>query len=118
MRKSKSKEMKKLTSRMEWYFDEVPDSKSTERHVREQETNRNKTLAPLMNYYFDEITEKESIRCPVTGSKATIEIVRKASLDNSLFLDVTYCSIFWLYSYLQHTMLEMHKSSETLSKVR
>jgi hypothetical protein len=94
MRKLKLKKRNTLTSRMEWHFDEAPEQESTERHITEKETNKNRVLAPHMDYYFDEITEKESIRCPVTGGKATVEVVRKASMDDMPFVDVAYCSIF------------------------
>jgi hypothetical protein len=94
MRKLKPKERNMLTSRMEWYFDEVPEQESTERRITKKEANKDRILAPRMDYYFDEIAEKESIRCPVTGRKATVEIVRKASMDDTPFVDVAYCSIF------------------------
>ncbi len=94
MRKLKSKERNMLTSHMGWYFDEVPEQESIVPYVAGREKNKNKKPSPHMNYYFDEISEKESIRCPVTGRKATIEIVRKASIDNTPFVDVAYCSIF------------------------
>ncbi len=94
MRNLKSKERNMLTSHMEWYFDETPEQESTGPDVTGKEKNKNKKLSPNMTYYFDEISEKESVRCPVAGRKATIEIIRKASIDNSPFVDVAYCSIF------------------------
>ncbi len=62
--------------------------------MREQKSKERNMLASRMEWYFDEITEKESIRCPVTGRKATVEVVRKASTGDTLFVDVAYCSIF------------------------
>lgn len=94
MKRLKSLEKNTSTSRMEWYFNEVTEKKSTGHSATGKGTKEKSTLAPHMEYYFDEITEKKYIRCPITGRKANLEVVRSASSDHTPFVDVAYCSIF------------------------
>ena len=79
---------------MDWYFDEVPKKRHGKKHAAKEEIKERKELAPHMEYYMDEIAEEEHIRCPVTGLKADIEVIRRAGIDDTPFVDVTYCSIF------------------------
>ena len=94
MKRIKSKERNALTSRMEWYFDEATEKKTTGHSETEKRLKERSKLAPHMEYYFDEITDRKYIRCPLTGRKATIEVIRSASRDDTPFIDVAYCSIF------------------------
>lgn len=94
MKKLKSKKKNILTSRMEWYFDEVPEQEPRGRSVTGKGTKERSSLTPHMDYHFDEITEEKSVRCPITGRKATVEAIRRASRDDTPFVDVAYCSIF------------------------
>lgn len=79
---------------MDWYFDEVTKKKPRRRHPAKEEIKERDTLAPHMEWSLDEIAEEEHIRCPVTGRKADIEVIRRAGIDDTPFVDVTYCSIF------------------------
>lgn len=53
-----------------------------------------KEFSPHMEWFFDEISEKHSFTCPVTGKKVSAEFIRKAGLDETPLVDITYCSIF------------------------
>ncbi len=80
--------------RMEWYFDEVPKPKLSKRLVKEKELKERLQPCPHMEWYFDEIMQEGKITCPITGSKATVEVIRSATRDDTPFVDVAYCSIF------------------------
>lgn len=71
---------------MEWYFDDVTEKKSTGHSDTEKRLKERGTLSPHMEYYFDEITDRKYIRCPVTGRKATIEVIKSASRDHAPFV--------------------------------
>jgi hypothetical protein len=94
MRKLKLQERSVVTPRMEWYFDEVPKQNASKNPIKGKGKPERNELFPHMEYYFDEITEQSSINCPITGRRATIEVVRSASRDDTPFVDVAYCSIF------------------------
>ena len=94
MRKLKLEERSVLTPRMEWYYDEVPKQSTSKNPFEGKGKPERNELSPHMEYYFDEITEQKSINCPVTGGRATVEVLRNASRDDTPFVDVAYCSIF------------------------
>ena len=79
---------------MDLYFDEVPKKKPGKKHAAKGNIEKRKALAPYMNYYMDEIAEEEHIGCPVTGRKAHVEVIRRADIGDTPFVDVTYCSVF------------------------
>jgi hypothetical protein len=100
--RKEGKKMKKLQKgegyitypRMDWYYDEVDLKKHLKHPDNEKHLDENGSLNPHMEYYFDEISEKKYIRCPITSTKATVEVIRRASRDDTPFVDVAYCSIF------------------------
>jgi hypothetical protein len=94
MKRLKPKERNVSTPRMDWYYDKVMEKKPIKHPSIEKHSEEKSTLTPYMEYYFDEISEKKYIRCPVTGRKASVEVIRAASRDNTPFVDVAYCSIF------------------------
>src|SRR3990172_1519100 len=62
--------------------------------IKRLKSKERNALTSRMEWYFDEITDRKYIRCPSTGRKATIEVIRSASRDHSPFVDIAYCSIF------------------------
>jgi hypothetical protein len=83
-----------LPPRMEWYFDEIPTRKLPKRLIKENELKKPLPPIPRMEWYFDEIAQQGVIKCPVTGKRAKVEVIRSASRDNTPFVEVAYCSIF------------------------
>jgi hypothetical protein len=94
MKKLKLEERSVITPRMEWYFDEVPKQNTSKKPVKGRGQTERNELFPHMDWYFDEITKDGTVVCPVTGKKATVEVIRSATRDNTPFVDVAYCSIF------------------------
>ena len=84
----------RLTPRMEWYFDEIPKPKLSKHLVKERLLKDRLQPGPHMEWYFYEIMQEGKITCPVTGRKATVEVIRSAARDDTPFVDVAYCSIF------------------------
>ncbi len=68
---------------MDWYFDEVTKKKPRRRHAAKGEIQERKALALRMEYYIDKIAMERHIRCPGTGTKADVEVIRRADMKRT-----------------------------------
>lgn len=75
------------------------------------------TFSPHMEYYFDEITEQRAFKCPVTQKKVNVEVVKRAHIQPTPFVDVVYCSIFKGYPTCRKTCLGLVNAEKTLHEV-
>lgn len=74
-------------------------------------------FTPHMEYYFDEITEQKAFKCPVTGKKVNVEVVKRAHIGPTPFVDVVYCSIFKGYPTCKKGCLGLVNGEKTLHEL-
>lgn len=74
-------------------------------------------FTPHMEYYFDEITEQKTFKCPVTGKKVNVEVVKRAHIRPTPFVDIVYCSIFKGYPTCKKACLGLVTAEKTLHEV-
>jgi predicted nucleotide-binding protein (sugar kinase/HSP70/actin superfamily) len=74
-------------------------------------------FTPRMEYYFDEITEQMAFKCPVTGKEVNVEVVKRAHIGPTPFVDVVYCSIFKGYPNCKKACLGLVNREKTLHEL-
>jgi predicted nucleotide-binding protein (sugar kinase/HSP70/actin superfamily) len=72
---------------------------------------------PHMQCYFDEITEQRSFKCPITGKEVNVEVVKRAHIGPTPFVDVVYCSIFKGYPTCKKACLGLVNAEKTMHEL-